>query len=208
MSFSTETRHDSITNPLFDEAVVPEGYTYTWTETINFITFHIIRHVFLTRGLGSLIRNVPGVLLPKVVRKHQAAHADFTNYMTAMIENSRANGANGRNLLDMMVASTEAEKVKGGRHAGLSDAELMGNIFIFVIAGHETTAGTLSFAFVVMAAEKHVQDWVCEGVDSALESVGDDSTEWEYERIYPKLTRVLCLMVAQSIPPDASGVAC
>jgi cytochrome P450 len=44
-----------------------------------------------------------------------------------------------------------------GQERGLSDREIQGNMFIFVIAGHETTATALRFALVLLAIDPETQ---------------------------------------------------
>lgn len=43
---------------------------------------------------------------------------------------------------------------------GLTDQEIKSNTYIFFIAGHETTAHTLNWAFLRLAQNPHVQEKV------------------------------------------------
>ncbi|KAL2178023.1 cytochrome P450 [Thermothelomyces heterothallicus CBS 202.75] len=62
----------------------------------------------------------------------------------------------------------------------LSDADIIGNAFIMIVAGHETTANTLHFALVELATNPATQRRLQQEVD-ALFGDSDPST-WEYEK--------------------------
>ncbi|KAL2168246.1 hypothetical protein VTG60DRAFT_254 [Thermothelomyces hinnuleus] len=62
----------------------------------------------------------------------------------------------------------------------LSDADIIGNAFIMIVAGHETTANTLHFALVELATNPSTQRRLQQEVD-ALFGNSDPST-WEYEK--------------------------
>jgi cytochrome P450 len=67
----------------------------------------------------------------------------------------------------------------------LSDSEVMGNLFAFIVAGHETSANSIHFSLIHLALQPLVQ----RKVQSNLEKVlgGRSVSEWEYERDFPKL---------------------
>ena len=70
-----------------------------------------------------------------------------------------------------MVRASEMDKAggaDGGRALGLSNEELLGNMFIFSLAGHETTANALSAAIIFLAANPRWQDWLREEILSPL----------------------------------------
>jgi cytochrome P450 len=126
---------------------------------------------------------LPPFLRPK---KHQEAHTTFSHYVTSMVAMRKADGG-GNTLLDLLVAAE-----------GLSEEEVMGNLFVFIVAGHETTAGTMYYALMLLALHPEMQSWVRENVDEALGGRGSDVETWKYEEVFPKLGRVLCLMVSPS----------
>lgn len=47
---------------------------------------------------------------------------------------------------------------------GLTVDEILGNIFVINFAGYDTTANTLAFSMILLAANPEVQDWVSEEV--------------------------------------------
>ncbi|KAI9674467.1 MAG: hypothetical protein M1817_001805 [Caeruleum heppii] len=70
---------------------------------------------------------------------------------------------------------------------GLSVNEILGNIFVINFAGHDTTANTLAFGMLLLAAYPEVQNWVAEELQEIL---GDTNSEtWDYSKVYPRLKR-------------------
>lgn len=43
-----------------------------------------------------------------------------------------------------------------------------GNIFIFLLAGHETTSNTLTFAFALLALHPDIQEELCQHIESVF----------------------------------------
>jgi cytochrome P450 len=81
----------------------------------------------------------------------------------------------------------------------LSDIELRGNIFIFIGAGLEPTAITLSYALALLAIHPDIQAWVQEELDEMIKANGDDAMD--YTSVFPKLKRVMAIMVSVNKQP-------
>ena len=81
------------------------------------------------------------------------------------------------------------------KDAGLSDREIISNMHLFTIAGHETTATTLRFALVLLALHQNVQDWVHNGISEATKDKLPNIEDWNYDDAFPKLVTPLCVMV-------------
>lgn len=85
----------------------------------------------------------------------------------------------------------------------LSNEEVMGNIFIFSLAGHETTAGAVSASLLLLAAHEDVQQKLILEIDAVLQ---DHSIE-DYANVFPRLQYCLAIMVISSLshlPPALS----
>ncbi|KAF2656622.1 cytochrome P450 [Lophiostoma macrostomum CBS 122681] len=75
---------------------------------------------------------------------------------------------------------------------GLTIDELLGNIYLINIAGHDTTANTLAYSVVNLAMRPDVQNWLSEEIKAV---VGDDPSEtWNYESTFKHLKRPLAIM--------------
>ncbi|KAF1963767.1 cytochrome P450 [Byssothecium circinans] len=130
---------------------------------------------------------------------------EFGAYMDEAVDGERRAGAGKANLISTMIRTADREREDAGNADGagddgagvkgvwFTDSEIKGNIFIFNLAGHDTTANTLAYAFALLACWPAVQDWVAEEIDDV---VGDG--DWDggvvYEEVFPRLKRVLAVM--------------
>jgi cytochrome P450 len=75
----------------------------------------------------------------------------------------------------------------------LDESEILGNICILLIAGHETSASVLETALILLATEPEFQQRIRDEIDSiwAAKKPGEDLT---YED-YPKMRTIMALMV-------------
>jgi len=76
------------------------------------------------------------------------------------LQEMEANPDRPPNLLDLMIQSHFTENPE------LSEVELLQNIFLFFLAGHETTSGTLTFVLDMLARHPDVQERCREEVNS------------------------------------------
>ena len=89
---------------------------------------------------------------PGRLRTHPTLKALKAGADAAIAERRRNPNTDNPALLDMLL---DAEDVKTGRR--MTDAELRDNLITFLIAGHETTALTLSWALYLLAMEPDTQ---------------------------------------------------
>lgn len=157
------------------------------------------------------------------VREIAVAKEEYAWYMRDMLKSERekiqggegAAGEGGRkagekeNLMSVLIRSSEegtaGEASKTGKAGSvLSDDEVYGTLFIYNLAGHDTTAGALNYAVALMAARPKWQEWLAEEIDAV---VREDQSSLRYATVFPKLHRCLALMVRPiqipSKPPRA-----
>lgn len=182
---------------------LPDGHSMTYRDALSLCLRNIITFAILPKKLLS------SSFLPKKLRTLGVATREFQKYMEEMLSHERAMAGKREqgsdNLMGSLVrASEEAQKsteVNDSLHLGLTDEEIFGNIFVFNLAGHETTANTLAVSLVLLAANPECQEWLAEEVHRVL---GDDSAgseSWKYEESFPKLQRCLAVMVWPSLIP-------
>ncbi|KAH7419802.1 cytochrome P450 [Cadophora sp. MPI-SDFR-AT-0126] len=131
----------------------------------------------------------------KTMRNMQVSSDEFKSHMQELIDdNQSALGSvdeeNGKNdLLSNIIKASAAEQ----RHA-LSDEEMIGNIFIFIVAGHETSANTLQTCLILLAIHPDVQKAVQVELDSiwAVKRPGEDLT---YKEDFPKMRFISALVL-------------
>jgi len=127
-------------------------------------------------------------------RARQGFH-ELEAYMGEMIEERQkslgqpADDAdhNKSDLFHSLLVASEAEAASG--EPALTPRELMGNIFIFLLAGHETTAHALAFSFGLLACYPDEQQKLYDHIMSVVPGGRPPS----YEDMH-SLTRPLAVM--------------
>ena len=84
-----------------------------------------------------------------------------------------------------MNASSSFEKGQTPVTQTLTDDEILGNVFVFMVAGHETAANTFHFSFVYLAMHLSSQRLLQKDLKDIFQ--GKPRSEWDYERDLPKL---------------------
>ena len=185
------------------------GMKYSYTDGVQRLqpgfTMSYREALSLTLRNMTLLFVVPQAFLrsyfaPKKLRDLGRATKQLQMYMEEMLARERqliSKRMPGKgNLMSALIrASEEAKEVgKDGSMQGLRDEEIFGNIFLYSLAGHETTANTLAFAIMLLAAYPEWQDWIAEEIDNVFES-GESSKASAYENVFPRLRRCLAIMV-------------
>ncbi|KAI1275122.1 putative cytochrome P450 [Xylaria sp. FL0933] len=93
---------------------------------------------------------------------------------------------------------------------GLSREEIFGNLFVINFAGHDTTANTLAFGMLLLAAHPEVQAWLAEEIALVTSDIPVET--WDYKKLYPRLKRCRATMyeVLRLYPPVPAlpSIAC
>jgi len=101
--------------------------------------------------------------------------------------------ARGNLLTSVMRASAldAATSAKVGGHKrkeAFSEDEVMGNLFIYLLAGYETTANAIVYGLITLALHHEIQDAVIADIDSAYEvAAAAGRTELTYEDDFESL---------------------
>lgn len=186
-----------------DSATPPPGYDFTFRSVAEYIGPNLTS-IFL--AVGILPKWLSHILRPFFKTPLKAYH-NLGKYLRALITMSQEEESNANNLLAGLVRARREEKGNEGTKskygAGLSDQEILGNLFMFTIAGHETSSTSLQFAFVLLAMHQDIQDWLYEGIREAVANEPEDPAKWDYARVFPKLTTPFCVMVSSPSYPLA-----
>ncbi|KAF8587183.1 cytochrome P450 [Ramaria rubella] len=136
----------------------------------------------------------------KFLRHVQLANDELQMYMQEMITDRRASQVKEEryDLFSALLDANENDK----EASKLIDQEVIGDIFVFLIAGHETTAHTLGFTLGLLALEQDEQEKLYQHVTSVLPNGGLPSYEhmntlsysmavfYETLRLYPPVASV------------------
>lgn len=104
--------------------------------------------------------------LTKKLRAVDLGYKELGRYMEEMVRQRQEEGqGNNHDLFSNLIEANQAEDDGAQK---LTEQELIGNIFIFLVAGHETTAHSLTFAFALLALHPEEQENLYQHVLSVL----------------------------------------
>lgn len=145
-------------------------------------------------------------LLPRSWARIGKAAADFKTYMLHMLneetnllsQGGKGTGSLMTSLVRALINHPKEEafmKSDTGQLPlkGLTVDEILGNIFSINFAGHDTTANTLAFSMLLLAAHPECQEWVAEELQEFTKEL--DSGDWDYSVLFPKLKRCRAVLV-------------
>ena len=183
----------------FRSAMDPPGSTFTmnYRDALNLVLSNILMIVIIPPKILSL-----PFMPTKWARVGQAA-VEFERYMTKMLERERQSVSQQvperANLMSALVRGSEearrATPKQNPSHGltGLTDSEILGNLFLYNFAGHETTGNILTYSILLLAAHPQWQEWIA---DEIRHVVGDTPPgETLAYDLFPRLKRCLAIMV-------------
>lgn len=168
-------------------------------------------------ALRTILENIvfafaasPGFLtswiMPKRLKDLGYAMQDFVRYNHALLDNEQKAVTNNEKKVTLLHALVKASGSDASSDVGasayqtdaisakarLTDEEILGNMFIFNLAGHDTSANTLCFAIGLLSTHPQWQDWIREEIRHVFSQSSD------YEHAYPRLKRCQAVMVSHS----------
>jgi cytochrome P450/NADPH-cytochrome P450 reductase len=128
-------------------------------------------HPFIESMSAALADADKQSMLPEFVGSCRIrALANFRKHVASMkglclelIQERRNNPIKGTDLLNAMMEGTDPKT--GSK---MSDESIVENLITFLIAGHETTSGLLSFAFYYLLENPHILEKAREEIDQVL----------------------------------------
>ncbi|EJD34457.1 cytochrome P450 [Auricularia subglabra TFB-10046 SS5] len=95
------------------------------------------------------------------LKRSDTAYVELERYILQMVTEARRDGKTlpesdeSADLFKRLIEANDAEDAQGAR---LTDGELVSNVYVYFIAGHETSAHTLTFALALLAIHPEVQE--------------------------------------------------
>lgn len=124
----------------------------------------------------------------KIHKLAKEAFVEWGKYMTEM----RDETANSLKKSDPTEDGTLLENLVKAGTQGLGPSEssippeaIFGNMFIFILAGHETSSNTFTHAVSLLACRPEFQKSLQAEIDAL--SLGRSAHKWSYEEAFPKL---------------------
>lgn len=200
----------------------PPGHKLSLVEAVTEVVLHLPHVLLLPRWA---LRILPD-------RTAYVACSEFEKYMdellareSSALTEGTALEARRENLLTALLRSSresaKAEKSRTGVRAGLTNREIQGNIFIFLLAGkdafspvlqeresekdtdyaigYDTTANTMIYTCVVIALYQDIQNKAQEEIDSIYAQLkADDGTGLSYSKHFNRFRYLLAVMVRKA----------
>ncbi|KAF8200949.1 cytochrome P450 [Pholiota molesta] len=172
------------------DEITPPGYTMTFKESLHTVTTNVFIKLAVPRWAMGLT---------ETFRQTDRAYDELRRYMTEMIRERQASEKIERHDLFSQLLEANDNNLDA---TTLTESELIGNIYIFLVAGHETTAHTLCFTFALLALYPDEQEKLYEHIKSILVDGADPTYEqmplltyssavfYETLRMFPPVTGV------------------
>ena len=169
-----------------DEGEREDGHSMSYTYAIHCLLDNILFQFLLPRWLLRL--------LPfKRTKKADEAYVEWGNYMREAVEKKRNEVKSGEmedegmDILRQLVKGQDDERKKQGKMVDqpLNDEEILGNMFVLILAGHETAANSIHFSMLYLALHPESQRRMQKDLDQIFQ--GRPPSEWDYDRDLPAL---------------------
>ena len=178
------------------EDPAPPGYKLGYMESL----FVIINNLAAVVLIPTWIMCLP--VFPTKVGKLATAAKEYPIHNRKMVAQERQSADPTKNtLMSVIVRLSDQEKEREKKANStstpksrlyLSEDEIYGTMFVFTLAGFDTTANTMAFALVNLAVYPEWQEWMLEEIDSVIPACGEKP---DYKECFPRLKRVLAVMV-------------
>ncbi|KAG2062586.1 cytochrome P450 [Suillus decipiens] len=158
-----------------EDGIVPPGHQLTFKDALHTVTQDLIIKLLVPRWAMGLTQRF---------RRAGLAFDELHRYLTEMIHERQGSQhkEDNNDLLSSLLSANDDDNLSKDE-VKLSDSELIGNIFIFLVAGHEvlhppahfprtdklqTTAHALSFAFALLALHPDKQEEMYQHIKRVL----------------------------------------
>ncbi|KAL7268291.1 putative P450 monooxygenase [Rhizina undulata] len=179
----------------FSTEVIPEGHSFTWGKAMSEVTSDFTLTVATLCVLPPWFENFG----PVAIRKIWKAYHEGREYIDRLIKReadliaSAKKSGVGVSNVNLISSLIKAEQEESRDALSMRPEELTGNAFMYILAGHETTAVALHLTLILLAVHTDVQEWLIERLDEELEGQDEDPQKWDYS-VYQKLASVQCVM--------------
>ncbi|KAI0720718.1 cytochrome P450 [Cerioporus squamosus] len=142
-----------------ESAVAPPGHAMTFKDALDVIGQKLFYKLIFPDW--ALRWGTSGM------RRFYQAYTDIQKYMAEMVQ-ARRTAESKEERSDLFNSLLDANDAELEQAAKLSDSALMGNIFIFLLAGYETTAHTLAYALILLALYQDEQELLYQNIKVVL----------------------------------------
>ena len=165
-----------------DKGETTNDHKLSFTESLHYLLKNIYFVMIFPKWL---LRQAPS---PKI-RKTLDSYYEWAAYMKEMLASKRKLVEAGEDetatidLIGNLVKEQDkqADDKIDSTQAGLGDEEIMGNLFMMTIAGHETSANSIHFSLLLQALNPEVQKQVQAELDDILQGRKPSDLNYEHD---------------------------
>ncbi|KAL9123057.1 MAG: hypothetical protein Q9187_000384 [Circinaria calcarea] len=190
------------------------GQQADWTDENAIPTGHSMSLVSSIHGVVTYLPHI--LLLPKWLlkrspwKKAHQSYAEYGRYIGEFLAaekkklsmNSNNESAMQGNLLTAILKSSNSNLAEKGDSRGsyhgrttFADEEILGNTFIFLLAGYDTTANTIIFSAITLALNENIHNRIVKEIDQVYqEAEKDGRKELSYSQDLPRFRYLLAFM--------------
>ncbi|OCT52974.1 putative P450 monooxygenase [Cladophialophora carrionii] len=170
-----------------EESDRDRGHSMSYTYAIHCLLDNILFQFLVPRWL---LRHFPSANF----RKADEAYNEWGNYMREAVASKKkdleASADETKDQMDLLAqlvkGQVASEKNKGNsKDVPLTDSEVLGNMFVLILAGHETAANSIHFSLLYLALYPKSQRATQKDLDRIFQ--GKPPSEWDYDRDLPAL---------------------
>ncbi|KAN0127113.1 cytochrome P450 monooxygenase [Lactarius tabidus] len=140
------------------DLTVPPGHQMTFKDALHIVSSNLFLKISLPRWTTNLT---------EYTRKVDLAFNELKQYMVEMV-NARRNAETKGEHHDLFSGLLDASDNDLDGAAAITEEELIGNMSVFLLAGHETTAYTLCFTFALLALYPDEQERLYQQIKSIM----------------------------------------
>ncbi|KAF2877898.1 cytochrome P450 monooxygenase-like protein [Massariosphaeria phaeospora] len=166
---------------LFVGSQVPPGHKMNYREALS----ELLHNIIWTQIAPAKY------LMKSPFKAHQTAGIavlEWGKYMEEIYDRKKNQVASGQSSsgMDLFGALIRGSGILDNKkQSDFQKSDLMGNAFVIMLAGHETTANALHFSLVFLAMDWHSQKALQDDIDRRMQS--RPIADWTYEEDFMKL---------------------
>ncbi|PNS15035.1 Tryprostatin B 6-hydroxylase [Sphaceloma murrayae] len=176
-----EHEHDSVDPEDVDLIDLQKGRDMDFLTTLGGLLEHLIKILFIP---SKLLARLPF----RFAKEAHTVHANWTYYLSELYnakQTATQSSTTSPGTIDLMGNMIHQSLSPDKDSLPLTKSEVIGNAFVFLMAGHETSAHTIQTCILQLAMNPHIQRLLQRDLDSILGS--RPISEWSYESDFPRL---------------------
>ncbi|KAL1946308.1 hypothetical protein VTO73DRAFT_15435 [Trametes versicolor] len=142
-----------------EDSIAPAGHTMTFKDALHEVSHRLFLSIIFPQWVLRLGN--------AKMRYFARAYGELDTYLKEMVQERRELGKKqeSHDLFNSLLDANEGELESDAR---LTDSALLGNVFVFLVAGYETTSHTLAYAFIFLALYQEEQEKFYQSLKAAI----------------------------------------